>query len=442
MAKRKSGAVASPTAVRSPQSPVAPVKQPTSRPLSSLLPVLLLVAVAAGVALCMGLLDGQGDPDLLLGRRTAKERDAHRELVKELRAVYGRHDGIPKATEYAEAIFREEEYSAAEQWEAGLPEQHRQLLKRGGVPALQGLQRAVDEGFEGAVRCGNGVLVSSMVSCDGHCDCCDGADEEGCDGNNKCSGWNTCIKEDAAEAYSLRRQINTTRAALERRAALLDGVVAKYHTFRDEVGRARHFFSKKVEAFRAKVAEGGDEEELRETRYQLQHEADQLSQLTKLSHADFGTSLAFFPLLGECFNYTANERYFRGGCAEPEAHNFTFVICPFKYAYQTRDGEDPILLGSYYGLGTATLTAIDNLNPFVANVHRFQGGAPCYNGPDRVVLLRYQCDVKDTFLREVRENGKCEYEGVIHTPLACTPVDLYRLQHQLRTVLNLPFHDA
>ena len=57
---------------------------------------------------------------------------------------------------------------------------------------------------------------------------------------------------------------------------------------------------------------------------------------------DLGADGQFLPLLGSCFNFTANERTFRGGCARADPKDFLFTVCPLEQVvqYQFEDDDD------------------------------------------------------------------------------------------------------
>jgi hypothetical protein len=48
----------------------------------------------------------------------------------------------------------------------------------------------------------------------------------------------------------------------------------------------------------------------------------------------------------------------------------------------------------------------------------YSDGDPCWNGPVRTAYVALECGLK-TRIQDVYENGKCLYEIILETPVAC-----------------------
>jgi len=140
--------------------------------------------------------------------------------------------------------------------------------------------------------------------------------------------------------------------------------------------------------------------------------------LKQIQRMHFGKEMEYFSLWNKCFQKISNERDFKGGCAEPVAHDFVFDFCPFQGIFQRRfengksvdDSKTALGYWKEYTLGTDRI------------VMNYGGGDTCWNGPERKVEVELVCGEKDSLTR-VRENGRCQYELVFETPSACRTRD-------------------
>lgn len=53
----------------------------------------------------------------------------------------------------------------------------------------------------------------------------------------------------------------------------------------------------------------------------------------------------------------------------------------------------------------------------------YTGGSPCWQGPKRSIRLKLECGSSEV-LSDVEEPSRCEYQAVLHTPAACSKLDL------------------
>eukprot|EP01062_Namystynia_karyoxenos_P073442 TRINITY_DN7023_c0_g1_i1.p1 TRINITY_DN7023_c0_g1~~TRINITY_DN7023_c0_g1_i1.p1 ORF type:complete len:684 (+),score=155.92 TRINITY_DN7023_c0_g1_i1:93-2054(+) len=369
--------------------------------------------------------------------------------------------------------------------------------------------------------CGDGGIFAHWEQCDGRCDCCDGSDEAGCPRPAQCAG--TCQPARRERIAELRGRARATAAALGVRDSTtarapeiwrkmgdeLEAAGAEHQARRAAVEQKRSKLGPNMRPFDPRIRA------LQEEMMSLQMHAFYWGRRQQLRAADFGPGLALIGLYERCLNYTANERLFRGGCAEPDAHNSTFTVCLFANVTQEQlpdeapaepapapkpapqgelaegdhvvwqksdDDVPPGMVGVLQGregdmaavlfptgrwffpirelvraeqqeeqpapptpLGFFSGTAVASTPGLFAAVPSglrerdlmqvFTGGADCFEGPNRRVLVRISCGA-ETVLRRVVENGKCLYEALVETPHACTARHLLELQHQLRRELS------
>lgn len=63
----------------------------------------------------------------------------------------------------------------------------------------------------------------------------------------------------------------------------------------------------------------------------------------------------------------------------------------------------------------------------------FDHGTMCWGGPERKMLIAFQCGVEEALL-DVLEPSRCVYEGVVSHPGACEQKDLDELVEGTRVV--------
>jgi len=137
-------------------------------------------------------------------------------------------------------------------------------------------------------------------------------------------------------------------------------------------------------------------------------------QYDKLTISLFGAHKEYFPLLGQCFKLRSNEKVFKTGSFSPVAGDFEFELCPFLAATQKRvmpsgDLEELTVLGMWEKWDKKH----EQTNWLYSN------GDECWQGPSRKLKVFVICDTISE-LKEVKEDGKCNYEMVFSTPAACS----------------------
>ena len=327
------------------------------------------------------------------------------------------------------------------------------------------------------VRCKKDPLrriPMSMVG-DGVCDCCDGSDESpktvAVPCNDTCltfwqrrlqlfERWQTVAHTGNEEFHRrLKVEKDTLISALRRNysssMAQLERLTAKLRRAESDIVDVLNDEKEFMKA-------AADLEKLR------RHVKEVASRVRPLQSALSTQPLGvpFATLLDQCWNLTRDEKQFRGGSAEPEHFNFTFQICPYRSVVQIKleDADPqpkgqlgekekvvppaPTLLGTfdhivnftaekeplhgvnvipraYFGTIPESLedAAVSSYTHALASssrhVLRFEGGAPCWQGPERVVDVAFHCGVEERPI-EVVENGKCIYFVDFASPSACT----------------------
>ena len=189
---------------------------------------------------------------------------------------------------------------------------------------------------------------------------------------------------------------------------------------------------------------------------------DRSNRQAVLESGVLGRQYEYFPLFGDCLNTTLGPKVLRGGNAEPNGEDMTFLVCPFRYIYQlsyeaveevektatapaaqTTDESKEVekkekytLVGYWAGFTTSyplnmssadiPLTGIVNsISQNRTMMHLYENGERCWNGPTRSARLVFVCDPVDRIIH-FYENGMCRYEIVFGTPSACTAEELFR----------------
>lgn len=108
----------------------------------------------------------------------------------------------------------------------------------------------------------------------------------------------------------------------------------------------------------------------------------------------------------------------RGRCIDLHTAQYRYSVCPFDSAKQ-----DHTSLGTFRGWKTAE----DG-----SRAMEFSGGAHCWQGPSRSLLVSFRCGVEERIL-SIDEPSKCTYTAVMETPAVCderfaleAPLDLVR----------------
>ena len=337
--------------------------------------------------------------------------------------------------------------------------------------------------------------MHESMRCDGVVDCCDARDETDCDypagtATRAVPPCDVFLTDQVRHTHQhttpffsppFFQQLQTHLShiddhieSLEQKNAMLAEGTVLWDDYRAHISSAQQDFAQRYEQFQTLAADPkNDQAQIAHYYQRLSMESERLKQMASFTADDFGPHFTMMPLLGRCLSLADNEKYTKGGSAEPVAHDFNYTICPFDKAVQvelpegelakgraaTDDSDDfeeetqqeeeepkrPVLLGMYQRWAKQDLPATDGFKVRgkrvqVCSVQSlfkktppplqvFTGGAPCYEGPERVVLLSVECGVR-TKLQSVFENGKCRYEMVISTPLACSHKALYRMQER------------
>mmetsp|Transcript_26530 Transcript_26530/g.66751 ORF Transcript_26530/g.66751 Transcript_26530/m.66751 type:complete len:355 (+) Transcript_26530:1043-2107(+) len=258
------------------------------------------------------------------------------------------------------------------------------------------------------------VIPASFYD-DGVCDCCDGSDEP----SIECP--NSCID-----------QVQKATVALQQELALLEDVLTarseSRHTHAQihsktlaELRELHAQYRKQYEALQSHSVSVSPHQRA----YYLSVLPEHLRKLKQLVQFMRSHGTLYAPLYhGECLSKISDEKEYRGGTTSedgvPETYLFTY--CPFRYVTQipiskidqsTQEvlpGEKPTVLGRF-----SKLLQSDPSAPHVL----YDGGDPCFGGPDRTVQVVYRCGPNMQLLR-LRENGLCQYDLLVATPSACT----------------------
>ncbi|ELU04710.1 hypothetical protein CAPTEDRAFT_173651 [Capitella teleta] len=123
----------------------------------------------------------------------------------------------------------------------------------------------------------------------------------------------------------------------------------------------------------------------------------ELTETEKVLALDFGPNNEFYPLRGECYEFTDRE--------------YTYKLCPFEKATQrNKHGGTETNLG-HWG-------KFDGPENRKYAAMKYEKGQNCYNGPDRSCYVKIECGLHNE-LRSSAEPNRCEYEYVFASPAAC-----------------------
>ncbi|KDO25443.1 hypothetical protein SPRG_09385 [Saprolegnia parasitica CBS 223.65] len=338
---------------------------------------------------------------------------------------------------------------------------------------------ADDELLTGA--CGSGeftcatsakVLPSAFVD-DGVCDCCDGSDEPssmGC--------VNTCDADASAVRQRLETVLTDVEAGVRAKATLIAGAgaaraqfatdVAHWATMANEVAAEMDAIQTHFKSSNAKPTHE-DQQQFRYLQY-LQQKAQYYQYVYgNLLETDFGDQDAFASLVGQCFEYTVNEKALKGGTSNTVARTYVMVLCPFLNVTQTepayhewrlaqkqaqagethitppteREEQRPILLGVWanwttdvpprhvglpHALYDEAPTPLE-ADPSPIRVQVYDHGERCGEAPRRV-HVQMEC-ASSNYVKFVEEGSLCVYSIGFATPAACSAAYVRHLQSVL-----------
>ncbi|EQC24815.1 hypothetical protein SDRG_17293 [Saprolegnia diclina VS20] len=184
---------------------------------------------------------------------------------------------------------------------------------------------------------------------------------------------------------------------------------------------------------------------------------------------DFGDHDAYASLVGQCFEYTVNEKELKGGTSNTVARTYVMVVCPFLNVTQTepayhewrlaqkqaqagetpitppteREEQRPILLGvwanwttdvrpTHVGLPHALYDEAPaplEADPSPIRVQMYDHGERCGEAPRRV-HMQMEC-ASTNYVKFVEERSVCVYSIGFATPAACSPDYVRHLQSVL-----------
>jgi protein kinase C substrate 80K-H len=117
-------------------------------------------------------------------------------------------------------------------------------------------------------------------------------------------------------------------------------------------------------------------------------------------------------------------------CFDIRRDKFTYEVCAYGRAEQKESGKGGTSLGDWKGWKGHRKQSNEQVPEHPTMV--FEGGASCWQGPQRSVTVELHCaDGPAHELTFVEEPSKCVYFAKMDTPLACDPAELVRLKAEL-----------
>ncbi len=279
------------------------------------------------------------------------------------------------------------------------------------------------------------LIPSSMVD-DSFCDCCDGSDEPPGSCPDACAAQAATVSAEEVAREATLQVVRQKRVVLSRKAKEAMSEVTQ------QIDRLQVIGKKLTTQLQEAAGDGAASYRLRS---QLQRLQGTYRSLLALRDGGLGDYLA---VASDCVetNPAVSEKLFAGGSKNYVAKSYVFRVCPFRFVVQidrdrqawevdncvARAGEhargdceaeaaqnnrgaepEPTLLGMWlsdaWGVGQGRSTRY--------MLFRDPGGA-CANGLQRSVNVSLLCGLGDKVVR-VAENGMCNYEMSLETPLAC-----------------------
>ncbi|OQS01418.1 glucosidase 2 subunit beta-like protein [Achlya hypogyna] len=338
-----------------------------------------------------------------------------------------------------------------------------------------------DERDTGA--CGTGLfqcarsqqLIASAFVNDGVCDCCDGSDEPDVPCPDRCTANAGATRRRIKEVLSdVESGVRIKRSYVAGASAALQRMKEDARSWATMVQRAAAEVTKMEAHFEETETQPTDEDQQRYRYLQYRTRVARYHHYvhTNLLATDFGSENEYAALVGQCFEYTVDEKALKGGTSNTVARTYVMVVCPFLNVTQTepgyhdwrllqkqaqlgdkgrvapdsieREDQRPILLGvwanwttnvapKYTGPPRApydTTPATDaEQDPAPVRMQLYERGEPCGDVP-RKVHLQVECAATN-HIKFVEEGPVCVYSIGFGTPAACSATYATQLQAAL-----------
>ncbi|KAF7982323.1 hypothetical protein HWV62_29020 [Athelia sp. TMB] len=116
-------------------------------------------------------------------------------------------------------------------------------------------------------------------------------------------------------------------------------------------------------------------------------------------------------------------------CLERVSGDYTYEVCLFDEARQRPNkGGSTFSLGKWVGWNDAP--GVEVGSPAYYGKQRYEGGAKCWNGPNRSLQLLLTCGTENALL-SIAELEKCEYQIEGTTPALCLPLEDEKTREEL-----------